>query len=38
VARAVGLEGRVASADAITDRVHPNDYAVFAGVLRSPIS
>ncbi|WP_454618996.1 HAD-IC family P-type ATPase [Bradyrhizobium cenepequi] len=33
VARAVGLEGRVASADAITDTVHPDDYAVFAGVL-----
>jgi H+-transporting ATPase len=33
VARAVGLEGRVASADAITDTVRPDDYAVFAGVL-----
>ncbi|WP_454628526.1 HAD-IC family P-type ATPase [Bradyrhizobium cenepequi] len=33
VARAVGLEGRVASADAITEAVHPDDYAVFAGVL-----
>jgi H+-transporting ATPase len=33
VARAVGLEGRVASRDAITPSVRPDDYAVFAGVL-----
>jgi H+-transporting ATPase len=33
VARAVGLEGQVASRDAITPTVRPDDYAVFAGVL-----
>jgi H+-transporting ATPase len=33
VARAVGLEGRVAPPGAITPTVRPEDYAVFAGVL-----
>ncbi|HZR87372.1 MAG TPA: HAD-IC family P-type ATPase [Bradyrhizobium sp.] len=33
VARAVGLQGAVASRDAITPTVRPDDYAVFAGVL-----
>jgi H+-transporting ATPase len=33
VARAIGLEGAVAPAGAITEATHPEDFAVFAGVL-----
>jgi H+-transporting ATPase len=33
VAKAIGLEGKVAPPGGIVESVHPNDYAVFAGVL-----
>jgi len=33
VARAIGLQGAVARAGAITETTHPGDFAVFAGVL-----
>ncbi len=33
VARAVGLDGAIAPAGAIPERLHPEDFAVFAGVL-----
>ncbi len=33
IAKAIGLEGKVAPSGEIIESVHPNDYAVFAGVL-----
>lgn len=33
VARAIGLNGAIASSSAIPETVHPEDFAVFAGVL-----
>ena len=33
VARAIGLRGTIASASAIVETTHPEDFAVFAGVL-----